>query len=105
MTPLLFALDYDGTYTRAPGLFREFVRLGQAAGHRFVCITARGGPDLHDAINPEREPALPEGVAVHYTQGKPKRAYAQAAGLMVSVWVDDMPESVGGAMLLQFDDE
>lgn len=102
---MILAIDYDGTYTRSPGLFRKFVLEGQKLGYTFVCITSRGGPANHDAIDPQREPALPEGVAVHYTQGKPKRAYAQAAGIMVAIWVDDMPESIGGATLFEVDDE
>lgn len=105
MSQMLIAIDYDDTYTRDPTLFAAFITMARGLGHHIVCITARGGPDLHDVIDPVREPPLPIGVEVHYSAGKPKREYARALNLHPHIWIDDTPESVGVAYMLNSGDD
>lgn len=42
---LVISLDYDRTYTAAPGLWRSFVNMATAAGNRVVCISRREATD------------------------------------------------------------
>jgi HK97 family phage prohead protease len=42
---LVISLDYDRTFTAAPGLWRSFVGMATAAGNRVVCISRREATD------------------------------------------------------------
>jgi HK97 family phage prohead protease len=97
-TPLTISLDYDSTYTAAPGLWRSFVLDAAERGVRVVCITRRADTE-------ENRAALQTGFGDAYAAlagvvlcgpDSLKRAAAEAAGLEVDIWIDDSPELVGG---------
>lgn len=93
---LTISLDFDGTFTAAPGLWRSFVTDAQARGNRVVCITRRedteenraalrsGFGDLHDEL---------AGVLL-VGPDQQKRSAAAAAGLSIDIWIDDYPEGI-----------
>ena len=85
---MIIALDYDGTYTRAPRLWDDFAALADAGGHSVVAVTMR---DENDPL-----PAEPPGVPVHYTGGQPKAAHMEDHGILVDVWIDDDPQAIVG---------
>lgn len=86
---MIFGLDYDGTFTADPTLWRQFISDAELRGHRVVCVTGRKAmPDY------SREPRLPESVPVVLAGSEWKRHAAAKAGYAVSVWIDDMPEMV-----------
>lgn len=89
----VIALDYDDTYTADPVLFGSFIKAAQAAGHLVVMVTARN-KDSHPISDG------PEGVEIFYTAGKMKAKYMQEAGIMPSIWIDDMPELIGSTRLI-----
>ena len=89
---MLFAIDYDGTFSRAPEFFREMVLNGHAAGHRFVMVTGRSDEGQWGA---EVRNAVADLVAVMpivFAADGWKRTAAHAAGYRVDVWIDDNPE-------------
>ena len=38
---MLIGIDFDGTYSRDPDLFREWLVTGRRMGHTFVLVTGR----------------------------------------------------------------
>lgn len=91
---LTISLDYDQTFTAAPGLWRSFVEMAAARGHRVVCVTRR--EDTEDNRQAILSAFDDIGLAdlVLCGPAKQKRAAAAAAGLEVDVWIDDYPEGI-----------
>lgn len=91
---LLISLDYDQTFTAAPGLWRSFVALAAESGNRVVMISRREQTDENVA---EMRLAVGDLELVDMILCGPetqKRAAAEAAGLAVDVWIDDYPEGI-----------
>lgn len=94
---LTISMDYDRTFTAAPGLWRSFVVDAVARGNRVVCITRRD-----DTEENRHELRLAFGdLEVAQTilcgTGTQKRDAAKAAGVEVDVWIDDYPEGIVSA--------
>lgn len=83
---MLIALDYDGTYTADPGLWNHFVGFARSRNHEVHLVTMRA----------ESEPVRLSCQVdrVHYTDRKAKRDFMQAQGLVVQIWIDDMPDFI-----------
>jgi HK97 family phage prohead protease len=91
---LVISLDYDRTFTAAPGMWRSFVALAYERGNTVICISRReeteqnveeirsafAGTDVTDIV-----------LCGHTTQ---KRDAAAARGISVDVWIDDYPEGI-----------
>lgn len=91
---LVISLDYDRTFTAAPGMWRSFVALANERGNKVVCISRReeteqnveeirsafAGMDVSDIVLC--------GTAVQ------KRDAAAQRGISVDVWIDDYPEGI-----------
>jgi hypothetical protein len=90
----VISLDYDRTFTAAPGLWRSFVSMAAERGNRVVCITRR---EDNEANRDELRNAF-DGLDVSDTilcgSGQQKRDAAAKAGLEVDVWIDDYPEGI-----------
>lgn len=93
---LTISLDFDETFTAAPGLWRSFITDAKARGHRVVCVTRREDtPDNQEALRLAFGDLFPElAAAILCGPGKQKRAAAADAGLSVDIWIDDKPETV-----------
>jgi HK97 family phage prohead protease len=96
---LTISLDFDGTFTAAPGLWRSFVTDATARGNRVVCITRR-----QDSEENRHELRLAFGDLYEELAGvllcgpdTQKRSAAEAAGLSVDIWIDDSPEKIPAA--------
>jgi HK97 family phage prohead protease len=94
---LTISLDFDQTYTAAPGLWRSFILDAGNRGARVVCITRR-------ADNEENRAAIQAGFGDAFDAlagvvlcgpDTLKRAAAEAAGIDVDIWIDDSPQLVG----------
>ena len=84
---MLFALDYDETYTRDPELWDAFITLAKARGHSFICATMR-----HEHEGEEIKKNLGHQVEkIIFTGRKAKFDFVNNAGYYPSVWIDDMP--------------
>lgn len=91
---MTFGLDYDGTFTEDRSLWLSFIANARTRGHLVICVTNRW----------LRQP-LPEADAfnfdaVIYAADRPKRRAAIEAGMTVDVWIDDLPEAIGTALLV-----
>lgn len=86
---MLFAIDFDGTFSRAPELFKQIIVLIQEQGHTVICVTARpsykGGQVLQGF----------KAVPVIFANSSSKRLAAKRAGYSPDIWIDDKPETVG----------
>jgi HK97 family phage prohead protease len=93
---LTISLDFDQTFTAAPGLWRSFVADATGRGSRVYCITRRDDTEAN-----RHELRLAFGDLYHELAGvllcgpdKQKRSAAQDAGISVDVWIDDSPEKI-----------
>jgi len=94
---LVISLDYDRTFTAAPGLWRSFVSMATNAGNKVVCISRR---ENDEANREELRLAFADLDIADLILCGPdtqKRDAAAAAGLAVDVWVDDYPEGIVSA--------
>jgi len=91
---LTISLDYDRTYTAAPGLWRSFIADATARGNRVVCVSRR--EDTEENRHELRTAFADLDVADLILCGAEtqKRAAAEKAGIAVDVWIDDYPEGI-----------
>jgi hypothetical protein len=85
---MLIALDYDGTYTASPWLWRRFISDAKEGGHEVVCVTMRFDSDA------ERIPDMDARVfgRVIYTGRKAKHQFLSDMGISPQIWIDDNPQ-------------
>jgi hypothetical protein len=87
---MLFALDYDGTYTADPLLWDSFIITARAKGHRVFVVTMRSPEE-----GAELEQRFGRNVdRIVYTSREGKRACLERNGHQVSVWIDNHPEFI-----------
>lgn len=84
------ALDFDATYTLDPEFWDAFIWLIRATGHEVILATYRH--EVHDAHPLIDE--LKKIIPVHFTDGKAKKPFLEALGIVVDVWVDDRPMTI-----------
>lgn len=91
---LTISVDYDRTFSAAPGLWRSFIADAVARGHRVACISRREDTaENRDELRAAFADLELADVILCGTEQQ-KRAAARAAGLEVDVWVDDYPEGI-----------
>lgn len=88
---MLFAVDFDGTFSRDPDYYRAVVAIGRARGHEYVLVTGRSDEGRWGA---EVRAALGDLMPIVFAANGWKRAAAEAAGYKVDVWEDDHPEYI-----------
>ena len=91
---LVISLDYDRTFTAAPGLWRSFVAMAADRGNRVVCITRREDTEENREAIRSAFADLDVAGMILCGAGTQKRDAATAAGLEVDVWIDDYPEGI-----------
>jgi hydroxymethylpyrimidine pyrophosphatase-like HAD family hydrolase len=92
---MIIAIDYDNTYTAAPELWNEMIKLFQSSGHTIICVTARPeimGQSVLDSIG--------KLVPVVFAGAEWKREAAEKRGYKVNVWIDDSPEYIAPQHLI-----
>lgn len=87
IAPITFALDYDGTYTRDPDLWLEFIRIAQARGHEVLIATMRTFEETQDMC--ERLTELVHQIVP--TSRSAKQPFLAAYGIKPHIWIDDQP--------------
>ena len=87
------AIDYDATYAADPKVWAEAIAILQSDGSYYViCATSRKDTPLNREILAQH---LPPTVPIVFCEGY-KRPATVKAGHYVSVWIDDVPEIIGG---------
>jgi hypothetical protein len=83
---IVFALDFDGTFTLNPRYWQNWILQAKAWNHIVHVVTYRqpGHPLEFDFA--------PLGVQVHYTDHMGKKKYMESQGIKIDVFVDDRPE-------------
>jgi acid phosphatase class B len=87
---MILAIDYDNTYTAAPELWEQVIKLFQDAGHTVICITGRTDNMAQPVLD-----TIGKLVPVIFAGKDWKRDAAKKHGYKVDVWIDDVPEMVG----------
>lgn len=91
---LVISLDYDRTFTAAPGLWRSFVSMAAAAGNKVVCISRREQTDANVEELRAAFADLDLADLILCGAQTQKRDAAAKAGIDVDVWIDDHPEGI-----------
>lgn len=92
---MTIAIDYDGTWTRAPWLWRRLYFSCFGVNHTMIMVTGRSGwSDDMERGN------IPETMRIIYTGGKMKEAHCRSIGVTVDVWIDDMPGMIQDCRIL-----
>ena len=94
---MVFAIDYDGTFSRDPDLWREFVASARARGHECVLVTGRTDEGEWGA---EVKRGVGDLMPIVFAGPHWKREAALKKGWKVDVWIDDNPEYVAKQNLL-----
>ncbi len=91
---MLFGIDYDGTWTEAPELFKWFVGMVRSHGHDAVVVTRRGDPgDPGFEAQPVKDEI--DGLCPIVFCGQRRNDKAAAdAGYEVDIWIDDHPHLI-----------
>lgn len=89
MRQLIIGIDYDGTFADDPVGWTEVIKLMEARGHKFICVTGRSkemAGSVYEDIN---------GLIPIVFAGKDwKKVAAERHGWKIDIWIDDMPSSV-----------
>jgi HK97 family phage prohead protease len=94
---LVISIDYDQTFTEAPGLWLCFIEDAVQLGNTVIMTTRRADNDANraevmSAIGPDSDMA----AVIFAGPDSNKRDAARAAGYEVDVWIDDTPSTVDG---------
>jgi hypothetical protein len=87
---MVIGIDFDGTFTSDPVMFREIVRVMRAFGHTPIMVTQRC---IEHAAEIRAIVQIPD-LHIVYASGQSKESAAQLAGFTIQFWVDDNPVSV-----------
>jgi len=94
---MIIAIDYDGTFTEDPNLWKLFIENARSHGHTVYCVTIReekfGGQVVKDAIG-----SLVNGI--YFTNGEMKEKYMFQQGICVNVWIDDCPGMISQVTMI-----
>ena len=94
---LVISIDYDQTFTEAPGLWLSFIEEACELGNTVIMTTRREDTEANRAevtaaVGPDSDLA----AIIFAGPGSNKRDAATAAGFSVNVWIDDTPSTVDG---------
>ena len=94
---LTISIDFDKTFSAAPGMWRSFVADATTRGNRVVCISRREQTEANvEDVRQAFGDAIDQVSALILCgPGSTKREAASTAGLEVDIWIDDAPETVG----------
>jgi hypothetical protein len=91
---ILFAIDFDRTWTEDPDFWHQFIALATMRGHR--CIVATGRHAWSEDMDRHNLPDIP----IVWCKGKLKGEACREAGHRVDIWIDDMPGMIQNCIIL-----
>lgn len=91
------AVDFDRTFTSDIDFWRAFILHSTQRGHRVYLVTGRHDrPDNHELVARVVGPATYQRLSgCVFCSHTPKRDVTRALGIMIDIWIDDLPEFVG----------
>jgi len=91
MTPTNFAIDFDNTLDRDPGLWLSFVNLAILRGHSVIVVTSRRDTQENNDIVYEWLKLYGFNLRVYFTGLRSKIDYMADRDIRIDVWIDDSP--------------
>ena len=88
---LTFAIDFDGTFSADPDLWRELIPIIQGRRHGHQCVLVTNRPEIMgNDVRAEVGSLMP----IVFAGRKTKRSAVKDAGYKVNIWIDDSPEYI-----------
>jgi len=104
---LAFAVDFDGTFTKAPETFRAIISSLKEKGHLVYIVTRRPTLEVGDWPSYSQaeqrrqvEFAIGDLAPIIFTYGFFKKAYVEEQGIHIDIWIDDDPKGVDGSKVV-----
>jgi hypothetical protein len=96
---VIIGIDYDGTFSRDPELWKGFARAAHLRGHACVLVTGRSDDQITPAGTSRWgdvvRTAVGDLMPIVFAGLTWKREAAKSAGYTVDIWIDDNPEYIG----------
>lgn len=89
------SFDYDDTWTKDPESWLSVATLLKMRGHQCYLVTGRvGWSDDMERMG------LPSWMPQIYCGREPKDRYCRKKGIVIDVWIDDIPECIRETKIL-----
>lgn len=89
---LVFALDYDHTFSADPIFWKLFIASAKSNGYDVYIVTMR-----HDnqEEGDEVRQAISGLIPIIFCNRRWKKKVVEEQGIKISIWIDDFPEAIG----------
>lgn len=91
---LIFAIDFDDTFTADPDLWADFIRNAVSRGHIVYCVTARRDSEENLDELQEAFRTCELFVPIVFCNMGSKLWTMEQRGVHVDIWIDDAPHSL-----------
>lgn len=91
---LVFAIDFDDTFTADRVLWTGWIKSAQARGHRVYCVTARRDSDENREVLSGVFAECGVSVPIVFSNLGSKLYTMEKRGVKVDIWIDDAPYAV-----------
>jgi len=88
---LVFAIDFDDTFTADAELWSAWIRLAMHRGHRVYCVTARRDTDENQDILRDYFEKHGIDIPIIFSNLGSKMWTMEQRGVKVDIWIDDAP--------------
>lgn len=88
---MIFALDYDNTFSRNPRFWETFIEEAFGYGYSVYIVTSRGEDtpiEHHDYLKDEHK------VHTIYCNYRAKKLVTEQLGIKIDIWIDDNPKYI-----------
>lgn len=88
------SVDFDDTYTRDPIFWNRFIEMAWEFGHTVYCVTARENTPINQWEVYESIGRLIGKDNCYFTSQMAKAKFMFDKGILIDVWIDDLPSNV-----------
>ena len=82
-------IDYDGTISEDPSMWKRIIKIMQDSGHNVYCITKR-----YKQLSKDIKDTLPKDMKIIFVETKFKTETTNKMKLKIDVWIDDKPHLI-----------
>ncbi len=90
------ALDWDGTFTRAPQFYKAAISLALQCSHKVYIVTS-SHYDPESKANMREALGAFGSIPIIFTEGIAKAHFCKQQGIQIDNWWDDNPSAIVGA--------